>query len=112
MNEVQVQENISLKPHNTFGIAVPAKYFAEATSVDGLQHLLKKYKSEPLLVLGGGSNVLFTKPFDGLVLKNEITGIEVVKTDGDFVFVKAGAGENWHRFVQYCFRTQHYQVLL
>jgi UDP-N-acetylmuramate dehydrogenase len=102
MDGVQVQENISLKSHNTFGIEVTAKYFAVAKSASDLQAILEQYKNEPRLILGGGSNVLFTKPFDGLVLKNEIAGIEVVKEDDDFVYVKAGAGESWHRFVEYC----------
>lgn len=54
------------------------------------------------MVLGGGSNILFTKNYDGLILKNEIKGIEIVKQDDEAVYVKAGAGENWHQFVLYC----------
>jgi UDP-N-acetylmuramate dehydrogenase len=56
----------------------------------------------PTLILGGGSNLLFTKNYEGLVLKNEILGITEVHEDGEYVYVKAGAGENWHRFVLHC----------
>jgi UDP-N-acetylmuramate dehydrogenase len=59
----------------------------------------------PYLVLGGGSNILFTADFDGIVLKNEIRCIEKVKEDSEFVYVKAGAGENWHGFVMHCIES-------
>lgn len=55
-----------------------------------------------ILILGGGSNILFTKDFEGLVLKNEIKGIELLHEDANYVYVKAGAGENWHQFVLHC----------
>lgn len=99
-----IQENIALKPYNTFGIQAQAKYFASFESVDGLQELLNyKLQSEnSKLILGGGSNLLFTKDFEGLVLKNEIRGIEAVAQDEEYVYVKAGGGENWHQFVLYC----------
>lgn len=97
-------ENISLKHYNTFGIEAAAASFASFTSIDELRNLLSqnKYGNKPLLVLGGGSNVLLTKDFTGLVLRNEIKGIEVVQEDNQHVYVKSGAGENWHQFVLYC----------
>src|SRR5690606_24503468 len=58
-----------------------------------------KPKDIPLLIIGGGSNILFTKDFNGLILKNEIHGFEIVAKNDNDVFVKAGAGENWHSFV-------------
>lgn len=58
--------------------------------------------SSPVLILGGGSNILFTRNYDGLVLKNEIKGLEIVREENNHVYVKAGAGENWHGFVMYC----------
>lgn len=99
-----IQENISLKPYNTFGIDAVARQFAFFTSVEDLQELLhSKLKTHnPKLILGGGSNILFTKNFDGIVLKNEINGIQIIKEDEHYVYVKAGAGENWHQFVLYC----------
>ncbi len=98
---MKIQENISLKKLNTFGINVSAKYFAAFNAVEELQELLE-YKKTSTLILGGGSNILFTKNFDGLVLKNEIKGIEIIKEDADYIYLKAGAGENWHQFVVDC----------
>ena len=102
------QEIYSLKKLNTFGIDALAKNFGNFSSVEELAESLE-YKALPTangqlptLFLGGGSNILFTKNFDGLVLKNEITGIEKVTEDADHVFVKAGAGVGWHQFVLYC----------
>jgi UDP-N-acetylmuramate dehydrogenase len=106
---MNIQQNISLKNYNTFGIDVYAKYFTEFNGIDTLAEILE-YNKLPtancqLLTLGGGSNLLFTKNFDGLVLKNEILGIELVKEDDEFVYVKAGAGENWHQFVLHCIKN-------
>src|SRR5438045_1468751 len=96
-------ENFSLKKYNTFGINVYAKYFSEFNSVDELEFLLETGKRKPAtLILGGGSNILFTKNFDGLVLKNEIKGINIIHEDDEHVYVRAGAGENWHQFVMHC----------
>ncbi len=103
---MQIQENISLKPYNTFGIDVYAKHFVAFSSTEQLQELLSNspvaFRPSRLMILGGGSNILFTKDFDGLVLKNELRGIEMIKEDDLYYYVKAGAGENWHRFVMYC----------
>ncbi|MEX6687310.1 UDP-N-acetylmuramate dehydrogenase [Danxiaibacter flavus] len=103
---MQILENVSLKQYNTFGIEATARYFSAFQSVSDLEELLS-YKEKlsadnSLLPLGGGSNILFTKNFDGLVLKNELKGIEVVREDEMFFYVKAQAGENWHSFVLYC----------
>lgn len=97
-----ILENASLKPFNTFGIDVNARYFTRFDSVQALKQILKDFQNIPLLVLGGGSNVLLTKHFDGLVLKNEIKGIELVEENDDFVVLKSGAGEIWHDFVLHC----------
>ncbi len=105
---MQIQENISLKQYNTFGIDVSAKYFAAFNTVDEITELLEFEKLSTVnyqlstLILGGGSNILFTKNFDGLVLKNELKGIELVNEDDEYVYVKAAAGENWHQFVLHC----------
>ena len=105
---MQVLENFSLKKLNTFGIDVNAKYFSTFNTVDEINELLEFHKLStvrhhlPNLILGGGSNILFTKNFDGLVLKNEISGIRIIKEDEHYVYVKCGAGENWHQFVLYC----------
>ncbi len=101
---MHLQENISLKPYNTFGIDATARYFATFTSIEDLEALTngKQPPASNQLILGGGSNILLTQNFDGVVLQNKICGIEVVSEDADFVYVKAGAGENWHQFVRYC----------
>jgi UDP-N-acetylmuramate dehydrogenase len=100
---MQIQENISLKPFNTFGIDARARQFAPFSNTDELEELLApdRYR-DPTLILGGGSNILLTKNFDGLVLKNEIKGITLLHEEEEHVYVKAGAGENWHEFVLYC----------
>jgi UDP-N-acetylmuramate dehydrogenase len=101
---MKISENISLKPYNSFGIDATARYFAVFNSIEQLAEI--QGQSSPdlfsTLILGGGSNLLFTKDVNGLVLKNEIHGIEVVKEDEEYYYVKAGAGENWHYFVTYC----------
>ncbi|MBX9783820.1 MAG: UDP-N-acetylmuramate dehydrogenase [Chitinophagaceae bacterium] len=101
---MQIEQNISLKQYNTFGIDVKAKQFASFSSKEELFELfsVSHQPSSANFILGGGSNVLFTNDYDGLVLKNEIRGIEVVKQDDEFVYVKAGAGENWHQLVMHC----------
>jgi UDP-N-acetylmuramate dehydrogenase len=96
---MQVLENFPLKDLNTFGVRANARYYAAFDSIASLNEILAAYSSQPLLILGGGSNVLLTKDFDGLVLKNDIRGIAKVAEDEEFVFVRAGAGENWHQFV-------------
>ncbi len=99
---MQVHQNYPLRKLNTFGINAFSKFFASFSSTEELQELLKIQRGERRMILGGGSNVLFTKNFDGFILKNEIPGIDVMHTDNDFVFVRAGAGVSWHSFVTFC----------
>ncbi len=97
-----IQRNAQLKGYNTFGISAIAYGFGTFTSVDELRVLLPERKSfNDLLVLGGGSNILFTKDVDALVLRNEITGIEVVEETSEYVILKAGSGVVWHDFVMH-----------
>ena len=97
-----IQENINLKEHNTFGIEANADRFATFCSIEELRTLLSQRGTDSLLVLGGGSNILFTKDFSGLVIKNEIKGFDVIQESEKFVEVKVGAGEVWHDFVLKC----------
>lgn len=101
---MKIQENVSLRPYNTFGIDAAARYFTSFPSQEALLTVLAapEWKHARKLILGGGSNILFTQDFDGLVLKNELKGIRVVSEDDEFVYVQAGAGENWHQFVMHC----------
>ncbi len=97
---MNIQSNIPLKPYHTFHINISAKKFATFSNVDELNELLQSSTNEKnQLILGGGSNILFTKNYDGIILKNEIKGIDVVKEDADHVYLRVGAGENWHQFV-------------
>jgi UDP-N-acetylmuramate dehydrogenase len=98
----KIIENASLKPFNTFGIDAKARWLAEFATKEELGELIEWEGGRQRLVLGGGSNVLFTQDVDGLVLRNEIRGIELVDEDEDYVYVRAGAGEVWHGFVEYC----------
>jgi UDP-N-acetylmuramate dehydrogenase len=106
---MHIKENLSLKPYNTFGIDATTKYFGAFQNVIELEEILNsKLKTQnSKLILGGGSNVLFTKDFDGIVLKNEIKGVEIIKDDEEFIYIKAGAGENWHQFVLYCVENNY-----
>jgi len=103
---MQIQENFSLKPYNTFGIEAKARYYAPFSTTEQLVNLATHHslKESPLatFILGGGSNILFTKDFDGLVLRNEVKGIDKIKEDNENIYVRVGAGENWHRFVLHC----------
>ena len=100
---LQIRENVSLKNFNTFGIEVNARYFVEIAHEDDLKELFldPKWLQTPRLVLGGGSNVLFTKDFEGLVIRMNIRGIEH-RINYEEVYVEAGAGENWNELVNYC----------
>jgi len=102
MSTTTIEKNISLQPFNTFGIDAKAQYFARFDTVEKLQSVLSEKQSTPLLTIGGGSNILLTKDFEGLVLKNEIGGIERIKEDENFYYIQAGGGENWHQFVLHC----------
>jgi UDP-N-acetylmuramate dehydrogenase len=86
-----IQQNISLKEFNTFGIDVKAKAFARFSSIDELKSILNENEILPLFILGGGSNILFTKDVDALVLKNEIAGLEIIDETSETVTLKVGA---------------------
>lgn len=104
---MNIQENTSLRNYNTFGMDVTARYFLEINSETDIRNYLseKKFTGFSSLVLGGGSNILFTKNFDGIVLRNCIKGLDLVKEDADHYYVKAGAGEVWHQFVLHCIKN-------
>ena len=98
---MKIQENISLKPFTTFGIDKKAKFFTAVETLDELKAALLAAKEKQLTVfiLGGGSNILLTRDIEGLVIKLEIKGINLVKEDGDQLWVEVGAGEMWHELV-------------
>jgi UDP-N-acetylmuramate dehydrogenase len=85
---------------------VSARWFTAVQTMEELSEIFADKKiSANHFILGGGSNILFTKNVDGLVLRNELKGIEVVKEDENFVYVKSGAGEVWHEFVMDCIKN-------
>lgn len=99
-----LQENVDLSPYNTFGIRATARYFVTVRSVEEARQVFEStlFRDHEHLILGGGSNILLTRNFPGLVIKNEIGGIAVVNEDDAFVQLKVGSGENWHRLVMFC----------
>ncbi|RZK21039.1 MAG: UDP-N-acetylmuramate dehydrogenase [Pedobacter sp.] len=105
---LHIQENISLKPYNSFGIDVKANYFAEIFSEADLAALYHNEitQAQKNLIIGGGSNVLFTQDYNGLVIKISIKGIES-RADGKNILVTAGAGEIWNDFVSYCVENNY-----
>jgi len=104
-----MQENFSLKAYNTFGVDAKAKYFTEVHSVEELTKSLKPSNSQtlPLLFLGGGSNVLFTQDFNGIVIQLNLKGISEEIISNNEVLVTAKAGENWHEFVLFCLNKNY-----
>lgn len=99
-----IEECYSLKSYNTFGIQCLARIFAEANNPDDLKTIVNVFRDDPKpkLILGGGSNLLFTDDFDGVVIFPDLKGIELVKHTRDHVWVKVYAGENWDNFVSHC----------
>ena len=103
-----IKRHLDLTPYNTFAVAAAANYFASISSSDDLHAALDAAGDRPRLILGGGSNILFTRDFDGLVIKNDIGGIRVVKENRSHAWVWAGAGEDWDGFVRWTLRHRLY----
>lgn len=101
---MQIIENKPLEEYNTFHLRANARYFTEVTSSEELLKLLSepKWKETPRLILGGGSNVLFTQDINALVIRIAIKGITIIREDDETIDIKVGAGEMWHNFVLYC----------
>jgi len=101
---INIQEHVDLLPYNTFKIKALAKYFVAIRTVEEFQELIKTdlYKHEKRVILGGGSNILLTEDYNGLVIKVDIKGIEVISENEDTITLKSGAGEPWHSFVMHC----------
>ncbi|MGP8215170.1 MAG: UDP-N-acetylmuramate dehydrogenase [Bacteroidia bacterium] len=97
-------ENYPLKDCTTFHARVFAKNYTEFSSTGELKEILssEQVKGKQFMILGGGSNVLFTGDYDGIIIRNAIKGIEIVKEAGNDIYIKAYSGEKWHDFVMYC----------
>ncbi|MCU0360172.1 MAG: UDP-N-acetylmuramate dehydrogenase [Bacteroidia bacterium] len=100
----QILKQYNLKHLNTFGIEAYCDNYAEIHSFEEFKQLMatKEYTTSKKLILGGGSNLLFVSDFKGLVIRNCLKGISLVKAYDDEILVKAAAGENWHGFVMWC----------
>ena len=98
---MKIENDYNLSKLNTFGISAYAKFFAEVKNEIELKEIFKtsEFKNNKNLFLGGGSNVLFTKDFDGLVILNKLKGIEITKEDSENVLVRSMGGELWHSLV-------------
>lgn len=101
---MQISRHVNLRPFNTFGIEAHCDYFTEINSVSDFKALITEpvYKNNRRLIVGGGSNLLFTGDFKGIVIKNQIKGIEIISESDQDVLIKVGAGEVWHDFVIFC----------
>jgi len=99
---VNIQENISLKTYNTFGIDAKAKYFVSVNTIDELLEIIKSKNHPTKFILGGGSNMLLTHNIDALVVHINLKGKSIISQEDNTVKVQAAAGENWHQFVQWC----------
>lgn len=105
---MHLQKDVSLLPYNTFGIDKKAKYFSIANNIQDVIEAIQfsKKNNIPLVVLGGGSNILLTKDLEALLLKIDIQGISLIKETNESVWIEVGAGVNWHSLVLYCIEKE------
>src|SRR3990167_10443511 len=99
-----IRQNYNLREFNTFGISANARFFTELRNEGDLAHLfsIPEFKDNPKVFLGGGSNILFTRDFPGIVVHNKLKGIEIIPVEGaekDKVRVRGLSGEIWHDLV-------------
>lgn len=100
---MEVSNNINLSPYNTFGIAAIAKQFITINSINDIALAIEaNIFTQKHLIIGGGSNILLGGDYDGIVIKNNLKGKQVVNEDDEFVWVKAAGGEIWHELVMFC----------
>ncbi|HPD33343.1 MAG TPA: UDP-N-acetylmuramate dehydrogenase [Bacteroidota bacterium] len=96
--------NYNLRKYNTFDLNIVAKYFVILNNINDIENILffiREHSINNILFLGAGSNILFSKDYCGLVIKNEIKGIQIIEDTDDYSIVEVGAGENWDEFVRY-----------
>ncbi|MGF1586496.1 MAG: UDP-N-acetylmuramate dehydrogenase [Bacteroidales bacterium] len=99
---IQIKENFSLKEYNTLGIDVKSRYFVRTKNIDELKYVLGNHKEcFPFYIMGGGSNILFTKDFNGIIIQPDIKGINIIENDNKICLVEVGAGVNWDDFVSW-----------
>ena len=104
---MNIQQNISLKPYNTFGIECEARYFVSVHTIEELQEALALPKYLKKFLLGGGSNMLLTGPIDALVIHVNLKGVSIEKQNQNSIELSCMAGENWHDFVLHCIENNY-----
>ena len=109
---MNILQDSSLLNFNSFGVNHKSKYLIKIENRDDISNVInnKDIRNEKKLIIGGGSNILFTKDFDGIVLVNKIMGIDKFYEDENIVKIKVGSGENWDEFVSYCVENSYYGV--
>jgi UDP-N-acetylmuramate dehydrogenase len=107
---MKVLENHPLQSLNTFGLPAVGRYFCSAETSNDLREALSfaDARNQPVLLLGGGSNVVFTRDFPGLVVRIALRGIELLEDAPDHCLLRAGAGEDWQTFVEYCLENDYF----
>lgn len=109
---MEILKNYNLKKFNTFGISVNAKYFTILENETDISYVFNtlEFKENKKLFLGGGSNILFTKDFDGIVILNKLQGIQILKEDEECVLLKVSSGENWHNTVLFAVAHDYWGI--
>ena len=109
---MNIKKNYSLSNYNSFCVDHSTHYFIEIENKNQIVSFLKdkKYFKIDKLILGGGSNILFTKDFTGVVLFNKIKGITKIKEDENHIYLRVGSGENWDKFVSFCVNNNYYGI--
>ncbi|MEO5635124.1 MAG: UDP-N-acetylmuramate dehydrogenase [Candidatus Paceibacterota bacterium] len=109
---MEIKSDYNLSSFNTFGIEAKAKLFVEINQESEITELfsLPQFKNNKKMFLGGGSNVLFTKDFDGIVILNKLKGIEIIQENSDHVFVRSMGGEIWHDLVIFCVEKGYWGI--
>ncbi len=108
---MELEKNISIKNYNSFKVDHRIKKFYKIQSKEEINKI-RNYisKDEKIIILGGGSNILFTKDFDGSILFNNILGKEIIKETKNNIYIKFGAGENWDKSVEFCVKNKWYGI--
>lgn len=108
---MKLTENQNLKNYNTFGMEVYARQFLQLENVDEVPSVIRNcLQDNPFYILGGGSNTLFTKDFDGIIVNPVFAGIEIMEQTWDAVVLRVAAGEPWDNLIQYCIRHELFGI--
>lgn len=109
---MEIQRNYNLSELNTFGVNVNAEFFVEIKNEKELVELfaLSEFKNSQKMFLGGGSNVLFTKDFEGIVILNKLKGIEIKKENSENIYIRSMSGETWHDLVMFAINHKYWGI--